>query len=122
VPSLPTLRARGNYGENVAAAFLRRHGYRVLCRNFLVDQGEIDLVCRLGELLVFVEVRSRAGLVAGTPAESIDPRKQDALRAAAEVYLRLLGHPPVSYRFDAVEVVMQEGAIPACTLIADLFA
>jgi hypothetical protein len=58
---LPTSGAIGKYGERVAAAFLRRQGYRILYRNFLTPVGEIDLVCRCGEVLAFVEVRRAPG-------------------------------------------------------------
>jgi putative endonuclease len=117
---LPTSRATGSYGERVAAAFLRRHGYRVLCRNFLTPEGEIDLVCRYADVLVFVEVRTRARTDFGRPVESIDPRKENALRAVGERYLRLLENPEIYHRFDAVEVILQSGEIPLCTLLTDL--
>jgi putative endonuclease len=119
---LPTPSAIGRYGENVAASFLRRHGYRVLCRNFAVEEGEIDLVCRHGEVLVFVEVRTRAGHAFGRPIETIDARKEDALRAAAEAYLRLLEKRDIYHRFDAVEVTWREGERPVCVLSAHIFA
>ena len=93
----------------------------MLCRNFGVEEGEIDLVCRHGEVLVFVEVRTRAGHQFGRPIETIDARKEDALRAAAEVYLRLLEKRDIYYRFDAVEVTWREGERPACLLSANIF-
>ena len=112
----------GNYGERVAATFLRRHGYTVLTRNYKVTGGEIDLVCRHGDVLAFVEVRTRAGEEFGRPAESIDARKEDALRLAARRYLELLKKDDITYRFDAVEVRLRAGEIPECTLIENLFA
>ena len=106
----------------MAAAFLRRHDYRVLTRNYKTTGGEIDLVCRHGEILVFVEVRTRAGEAFGRPAESIDARKEEALRHAARRYLELLDREEITYRFDAVEVRLKAGAIPACTLLPNFFA
>jgi putative endonuclease len=111
----------GKYGECVAAAFLRRHGYRVLTRNFSVIGGEIDLVCRHGAMLVFVEVKSRADVDFIRPSEVIDSRKEDALRLAAERYLHLLDRDDITYRFDAVEVRLTVGELPACTLLPDFF-
>lgn len=119
---MPTPGAIGKYGERVAAAFLRRHGYRILYRNFLTPVGEIDLVCRCGEVLAFVEVRTRARTDFGRPVESIDSRKEEALRSAAGRYLRLLDNEKIYYRFDAVEVILQAGEIPVCTLQANLFS
>ena len=115
-----TPREIGTYGEHVASAFLRRHGYRVLYRNYLTPEGEIDLICRCADVLVFVEVRTRAEIEFGRPGESIDTRKQNAMRATAEKYLRLLDDPEIYYRFDAVEVRLKSGEIPECTLITEM--
>jgi putative endonuclease len=112
----------GNYGERVAAAFLRRHGYRVLTRNYKTTRGEIDLVCRHGDILVFVEVKTRANVDWTQPSDSIDARKEEALRSVAGHYLELLDRDDISYRFDAVEVRLKPGEIPACTLIPNFFA
>ena len=119
---LTTARERGSYGERVAASFLRRNGYRVLARNFATPVGEIDLVCRCGDVLAFVEVRTRASTDFGRPGETIDPRKQEALRRTAARYLELLGRPDVYYRFDAVEVMLVTGQVPACSLHQDWFS
>ena len=121
-PSFPTTKEIGNYGERVAAAFLRRQGYRVLYRNFLTPRGEIDLVCRCQDVLVFVEVRTRARLEFGRPVETIKSRKQEALRFAASRYLEMLDDRNIFYRFDAVEVIVEPGKIPVCTLQSDLFS
>ena len=112
----------GSYGERVAAAYLRRHGYRVLTRNYRTTRGEIDLVCRCGNVLVFVEVRTRASDDYGRPGETIDAAKQEALRYAAGRYLQLLNSQGILHRFDAVEVMLKTGGIPVCTLLVDLFA
>ncbi len=122
MPSLTSTRAIGKYGERVAAAFLRRQGYRVLTRNFQTAKGEIDLVCRDGSVLAFVEVRSRSGEQFGQPAESIDPRKEQAFVAVARDYLRLLDRDDITHRYDAVEVRLRAGQVPECTLIRNILA
>jgi putative endonuclease len=107
----------------MVSAFLRTRGYRVLYRNYRTERGEIDLICRHGRVLVFVEVRTRDRVDFGRPAESIGPAKQEALRYAAERYLAQLDDRATIYhRFDAVEVLMTEGRVPACHLIEDLFS
>jgi putative endonuclease len=121
-PKLATASEIGAYGERVAAAFLRRHGYRVLTRNYKTTGGEIDLVCRHGDVLVFVEVKTRAGADLVRPAEAIDERKEEALRHAARRYLELLDREDIRYRFDVVEVRLKAGDIPACTLLLNYFA
>jgi len=122
MPPLTAAAEIGSYGERVAAAFVRRHGYRVLTRNCKTDRGEIDLVCRDGDVLVFVEVRSRSSDQFGRPAESIDARKEEAMRAAAEDYLQLLKRDDITWRFDAVEVRLKIGEVPSCTLLPNIFA
>jgi putative endonuclease len=121
MPPLSTAIEIGNYGERVAAAFVRRNGYRVLTRNYKTERGELDLVCRDGSVLVFVEVRARSGELFGRPAETIDERKEDALVAAAQSYLQLLKRDDITYRFDAVEVRLKVGQPPACTLLRNIF-
>jgi putative endonuclease len=121
-PSLPTTAARGAYGERVAAAFLRPQGYKLLYRNYRTERGEIDLICRHDNVLVFVEVRTRSREDFGRPVETIGTAKQEALRYAAQRYLALLGQADIYHRFDAVEVMLVSGQVPACTLIPNLFA
>jgi len=106
----------------VAAAFLRRNDYRIFYRNYRTLRGEIDLICRYKDLLVFVEVRTRSNEAFGRPAETIGDDKKESLRYAAQRYLELLKRDDIRYRFDAVEVILNTGQIPVCTLIPDLFA
>ncbi len=91
----------GARAEALAAAFLERHGLRVEERNYRCRQGEIDLVCRDGPTLVFVEVRLRRGGGFGGAAESITSRKRHRVTLAAQHYLAKLGKLPPC-RFDAV--------------------
>ena len=120
MPSLTTAVEIGSYGERIAAAFLRRRGYRVLTRNYRAEGGEIDLVCRDGDVLAFVEVRSRSGELFGRPSESIDARKENALLSAARSYLELLKRDDITWRFDAVEVHLKAGEAPVCTLVPNI--
>ncbi len=112
----------GNYGERVAAAFVRRHGYKVLTRNYKTTRGEIDLVCRHGDVLVFVEVKTRAEVEWVRPSEAIGAAKEAALQHAARRYLELLDREGITFRFDAVEVHLKPGDIPSCTLLPNYFA
>jgi len=121
-PSLLTTAQTGNYGERVAAAHLRRHGYRVLTRNYKVTGGEIDIICRHKDALVFVEVRTRSSEDFGRPIDTIGSAKQNALRHAARRYLELLKRDDIYYRFDAVEVMLKSGEIPVCNRVSDIFA
>ena len=96
-------RALGAHAETLALNMLRRHGLRLVARNFLCRHGEIDLIMRDGDCLVFVEVRSRRHSGWGSAAESIGHRKQRRLAATAEFFL--LSHrrwQRSACRFDAV--------------------
>lgn len=98
----------GERGERAAEAFLRREcGFALVARNWRSPKDrrdEIDLVCRDGEVLVFVEVKARAAgaLVPGYYA--VDERKKRALKRACTAYLAALATKPHTWRFDVVEV------------------
>jgi putative endonuclease len=102
----------GKLGEQAAAEFLqRRHGFSVVTRNWRSPRDrrdEIDLVARDGDVLVFVEVKSRSvqALVSGYHA--VDDRKRRVLRRAIHAYLKGLAEPPRTFRFDIVEVSLSE--------------
>lgn len=98
--------ARGSFGENAAKEFLVRKGLKFLTANFAGKRGELDLVFRDGECLVFVEVKTRSNDGWTRPARAVDTRKQKAIVRTATDYLRLLKNPGVAYRFDVVEVLL----------------
>jgi putative endonuclease len=95
----------GRRGEQVAARYLRRRGYLILARNYRAAGAEIDLVASEGQTLVFVEVKTRSGLLFGLPAEAVNDAKQARIRRAAEAYVlhRHVGEVPI--RFDVVAMV-----------------
>ena len=103
---MPTLRKKlGDFGEQVATAFLVRRGYVLVERQWRSAAGEIDLVMRDGPALVFVEVRTRRGDQAGAPEESIGRAKQARLGALAYTYLEQHGvHADQPWRIDVVAV------------------
>jgi putative endonuclease len=91
----------GGDAEEEAARLLRRHGLSIVARNYRTRVGEIDLVARDGEVLVFVEVRMRASDAFGDAAESITAGKRSRIEAAARHFLMALGSEPPC-RFDVV--------------------
>ena len=94
---------RGAWGEDYAAAYLRRHGYRILTRNYSCRFGEIDLIAEQEGTLLFVEVKLRTNLRYGMPRESVTAKKQEKLRSAALLYLSMHGLDAPA-RFDVAEV------------------
>ena len=97
-------------GEARAASHLEARGYRILGRRVRTRLGEIDLLAEIGELVVFVEVKTRSSSATGRPAEAVGSRKSASLRRAAAALLRdrrdLRGRP---CRIDVVEVLWRDG-------------
>ena len=87
-PDSPVHLSRGREAEELACDHLRQQGLRVAERNYRSPHGEIDLIMQERDTLVFVEVRYRSNADFGTPAETVDRRKQARLRATAEHYLQ----------------------------------
>ncbi|HYJ06587.1 MAG TPA: YraN family protein [Chthoniobacterales bacterium] len=95
----------------------------MLYRNFRGRTGgEIDVVCRDGDTLVFVEVKTRTREDYGRPIESIDRDKRKRISRGGLAWLRLLNDPDILFRFDVVEVIIAEGAEPRLELIRNAFA
>jgi putative endonuclease len=100
---------------------LRRIGYKVLYKNYRAPKGgEVDIVCREGETLVFVEVKTRSSDAFGTPAEAVTSSKQHLIAKGALAWLRLLGNPDIHFRFDIAEIHMT-GKKAEVNVIRDAF-
>jgi putative endonuclease len=96
--------AFGKTGEELAIAELERRGYAVLARRYRTRHGEIDIVARDGETIVFVEVKARATAEFGTAAEAVTRRKQLQLASMAADYLARNRLTNVPCRFDVVAI------------------
>ncbi len=102
------VRGLGAFGEEKAARFLRRKGYRIIERNFRCRMGEIDLIARQGEVLAFVEVKLRRDDRFAEAREFVTAAKQRRILAAASMYLSRCGED-LQPRFDVIEVYAPEG-------------
>src|SRR5204862_7400616 len=102
---------RGAHGEKLAARFLRKHGYKILYRNFRGrNGGELDLVCRHGDTLVFVEVKTRSSEDFGRPIETLRRDQRQRIARGALTWLRMLDDPDILFRFDVVEVLLPQNS------------
>jgi putative endonuclease len=99
--------ARGRTAEERACRHLEGMGFAVMARNYRSGDGEIDIVARKGDLLVFVEVRSREDAAFGSPEETVGPRKRRRVIAAARRYLSQVS--PASWREARFDVIAIEG-------------
>ena len=99
----------GALGENAATEHLIKQGYTILQRNYRCPVGEIDIIARDGDSLVFVEVRTKRSRQFGTPEESITPAKKAKLIELAETYLQEHGKPDQHWRIDVVAVEIRQG-------------
>ncbi|HEV2171279.1 MAG TPA: YraN family protein [Candidatus Binatus sp.] len=94
----------GRMGERAAEKHLRRNGFRIVARNFRAAGAEIDIVAMDGDILVFVEVKTRQSFAAGAPEEAVDLRKQTRMRRAAEAFARRYRAADYDMRFDIVAI------------------
>ncbi len=116
-------RELGDGGEEIVAVHLQRLGWSILDRNFRCPHGEIDLIAKDGEALVFVEVKARRGRAHGAPAEAVDARKRSRMLKTASAYLaqRSAGGAEPACRFDVAEVRMDPDGRATVRLIRSAF-
>ena len=111
----------GKLGEQLAAQYLRKAGYKILYRNFKSKKGgEIDLVCRHRDTLVFVEVKTRTSDLFGRPIHAVDQEKRNRIRKGALAWIHELERQDVPLRFDVVEILVKEGR-PEINLVPNAF-
>lgn len=97
--------AVGKKGELEAAQFLKTKGFEILEQNFRCRTGEIDIVCRDEDEIVFVEVKTRINSIFGEGLESVNAKKQMKMIKTAQYYLRLHGQENQAYRFDVISIL-----------------
>lgn len=114
---------RGALGENAAKAHLKKAGLKFLTANFKHGQvGEIDLIFRDRDCLVFVEVKTRSSEDWVRPAAAVDEEKQIRIRKTAAAYRRLLPDPArVKWRYDIIEVLLEQSAVREVRHIENAF-
>ena len=101
----------GVLGEAAAKKHLKQQGLKFLTANFRSTRGEIDLIFRDGDCLVFAEVKTRSSEEWSRPAAAVDAKRRRRLSQCGLDYLQLLNNPRVKIRFDIVEVLLAEGEV-----------
>lgn len=103
----------GRRGEDIAAVFMQDQGYSLLERNARTAYGELDLVVRDQDVLVFVEVKTRSSSSLAPPEAGLTARKQTHLRAAAQAYVQAHPDLPGDYRIDVIAILgLRRGSAP----------
>jgi len=111
----------GKAGEALAAEHLRQSGYTILARNYRSHSGEIDIIARQGQTLVFAEVKTRKSAAFGSPAAAVTVKKQAQISRVAQDYLareNLFDRPA---RFDVIAVLAPDGKKPHIEIITNAF-
>lgn len=112
----------GEYGERVAVDFLRASGHRILKRNFKGPRrGEVDIIARKDRLLLFVEVKTRRCDAKIRPLDAVDKSKQQLIERGANAWLKLLKTRNLPWRFDVIEILVEEGELPKINHVRDAF-
>ena len=103
----------GILGEKLASDYLKKRGYRILETNYRCPEGEIDLIAKHKDYLVFVEVRTKRSLAFGTPEESITAAKKAKLRTVAAHYRQSRENLPQLWRIDVVAIELDKRGRPS---------
>lgn len=99
----------GQNGENIAEDYLKNEGYSIITRNFRTNQGEIDIIARDKQEIVFIEVKTRSNLKYGNPSEAVDQNKQNHIKMVAQYYIHKYHLYNCYIRFDVIEVYYRKG-------------
>lgn len=112
----------GELGEDLARRWLRANGRKVLYRQYTAPGGgEVDLVVRDGEILVFCEVKTRTSKRFGRPADAVDSEKRHLITKGAKAWIRELRYSDLVFRFDIIEVILIDGELPEINHIENAF-
>lgn len=100
----------GKWGENLACKYLEENNYKIIERNFLCRQGEIDIIARdiMKEEIVFIEVKTRSNFKYGNPAEAVNKQKQKHIKRTVKYYIYKNHIKHIAIRIDAIEVYIQQ--------------
>ena len=105
-------RNTGILGEKLAKDFLKKRGYHIVETNYRCPEGEIDIVAKHKDYLVFVEVRTKKSLEFGSPEESITSAKKERMKATASYYRQAHNNLPLLWRIDVVAVELNQKGKP----------
>lgn len=112
----------GAWGEDCAVEFLYSLGVRIVARNYRTKVGEIDIIAKDRNNIIFIEVKTRRSNAFGTPQEAVGLRKQRQIVRTAQWYLQNNPKLKLQPRFDVIAILCQNGCEPEITHIVDAFS
>lgn len=98
----------GRIGEDIAANYLVKKGYGIIIRNFHTRYGEIDIIARDNQYIIFAEVKTRNQFAVANPSEWVDKRKQKKIMMTASIYMQN-NSQELQPRFDVIEIILEKG-------------
>lgn len=112
----------GTYGEDLSVEYLKRNSYSIISRNFRNRCGEIDIICKKDDLIIFLEIKSRYNYNYGSPIEAITYSKQKQIIKLCKYYIYINNLINYNYRFDVIEVLLnKENNLYSINHISDAF-
>ncbi len=111
----------GNFGEDLAEEYLKKKGFKILQRNYRYSRGEIDIIAKDNDILVFVEVKTRVNLEFGPPELAITKKQQQQIRKTAEAYLIDKNITDTGCRIDVVAILKIKNKPPRINHIINAF-
>lgn len=99
----------GTIGEKIAKKYLQKKGYEIIKSNFYTKKGEIDIISKKSDSIIFVEVKTRNNLEYGTPAMSVDNTKKQHIKSVAKIFIHINNLYKFNVRFDVIEVIIKNG-------------
>ena len=99
----------GKIGEKIAQDYLKNSGYEIMETNFYTRKGEIDIICRKDNCIVFVEIKTRNNLEYGTPAMAVNSTKKMHIKNSAKIYIHINKLYGFNVRFDVIEIIIKNG-------------
>lgn len=110
----------GQEGESIAVRYLKKNGYKILEHNYRTKLGEIDIIAKEKETIVFVEVKARKSYLLGNPKWAVTPKKQRKISMVALFYLKATNQNYASARFDVVAISSMENN-PSIEIVKNAF-
>jgi len=111
----------GTFGENEAVKYLIENGFEIIIRNYRYGRlGEIDIISREKDILVFTEVKTRSSNLFGTPAEAVNNKKQINIKKLSLIYMSSIKNKDLNIRYDVIEVLVNKSASKIITIDINL--